>query len=409
MDRIKTKIIIAVTGRLSGAKDSDAKTDLIEELSDNLYQRYTDFLASGMSEDEAYERALDDLGDVSELLNYLEEMDERDGNADDLRSREFLNGFIRGVEDVLRETIHYTKDAVDYAKEKTHDLKDKMHEKYPDGVHVNCGYDRERGFYWESNECESKGGTYAAFSAEEVRAVDVQLQAGDATVRVAEGEQVEVIGESDELEVRLHDGVLSVRQGKTASSFVMFGLGLSKADVELKLPAKVWDSVRINTTNGDIDLKTMLRSGEIELSSASGDISADCACAERISMKSASGDINAVELEGGVQAESISGDVTVRGVLTKVHATSVSGDVDVDTAVLPGELTVRSTSGDCAVRLPEGEGFTVELSTTTGDLITDFELLGRVGRKSGSATYLDGGSRNFSITSTSGDIALKKK
>ncbi len=402
MDRIKTKIIIAVTGRLSGAKDSDAKTDLIEELSDNLYQRYTDFVASGMSEEEAYERALDELGDVSELLSYLEEMDERDHSTDEQKSREFLNGFIRGVEDVLRETIHYTKDAMDHAK-------DKMHEKYPDGVHVNCGYEKDRGFYWESNAKEKNDGTYAAFAADEVHTIDVQLQAGDATVRVSEGEQVEVTGESDELEVRLSNGVLSVRQGKTASSFVMFGLGLSRADVELKLPAKVWDAVRINTTNGDIDLKTMLRAREIELHSASGDIYADCACAERISLKSASGDIEAAELEGNVQAESMSGDVTVSGVLAGVHATSVSGDVDVNTSVLPGSLIVKSTSGDCAVRLPEGEGFTVELSTTTGDLITDFELLGRVGRKSGNATYLDGGNRNFRISSTSGDIALKKQ
>ena len=39
MDRMKTKFIIAVTTRLAAAEDSNAKTDLIEELSENLYQR----------------------------------------------------------------------------------------------------------------------------------------------------------------------------------------------------------------------------------------------------------------------------------------------------------------------------------------------------------------------------------
>ena len=52
MERIRTRIIIAVAERLSGAKDSNAKTELIEELSENLYQRYLDLTASGVSEEE---------------------------------------------------------------------------------------------------------------------------------------------------------------------------------------------------------------------------------------------------------------------------------------------------------------------------------------------------------------------
>ena len=39
MERIRTRIIIAVAELLSSAKDSNAKTELIEELSENLYQR----------------------------------------------------------------------------------------------------------------------------------------------------------------------------------------------------------------------------------------------------------------------------------------------------------------------------------------------------------------------------------
>ena len=62
MDRMKTKFIIAVTTRLAAAEDSNAKTDLIEELSENLYQRYLDLVAAGEMEDTAYTKALEDLG-----------------------------------------------------------------------------------------------------------------------------------------------------------------------------------------------------------------------------------------------------------------------------------------------------------------------------------------------------------
>ena len=56
MDRIKTRLIIAVTNRLSAAEDTNAKADLIEELSENLYQRYLDLIGSGVSEEDATSR-----------------------------------------------------------------------------------------------------------------------------------------------------------------------------------------------------------------------------------------------------------------------------------------------------------------------------------------------------------------
>ena len=40
MDNMRTRFVIAVTGRLSGAADTTAKVELIEELSENLYSRW---------------------------------------------------------------------------------------------------------------------------------------------------------------------------------------------------------------------------------------------------------------------------------------------------------------------------------------------------------------------------------
>ena len=50
------------------AEETTAKVELIEELSDNLYSRWQDLVASGVPEEEAYARALEDLGNVDELL-----------------------------------------------------------------------------------------------------------------------------------------------------------------------------------------------------------------------------------------------------------------------------------------------------------------------------------------------------
>ena len=465
MERIRTRIIIAVAERLSAAKDSSAKTELIEELSDNLYQRYADLTASGVNEEEAYRRAMEDLGDVSELLEYLGDMEGGTSAAEpQRRGRDYLNDFLRGVEDVVRETIAQTKDAVDQAKVITRDIGRKLQEKYPDGFEGNfhihfdgkdtehpegesaegeecrsgdgkcgrtrgfsVGYNKERGgFFWEST---GKGNpvTENSISVENVSALDIQLHNGDVNIYVADRETVEISGDTEELEVRLNDaGVLSVRQGKTASSSVIFGRGLACADVDLILPAKVWQSIKLSTVNGDAILNDAVEAENAVIQTVSGDITADRLSCSRMTFKSVSGDIRGEEICGSVRAESVSGDIDLSGKLIDVSSTTVSGDIQimgtvgnvscnsmsgdvtVGTNVLPTELHLSSKSGDCCARIPATEGFTVEIGTLSGDLHTDFDLVGPMGRKSGSAVYLDGGNRNFSIRSSSGDITLEK-
>ncbi len=425
MDRIKTRIIIAVAERLSAAKDSNAKTDLIEELSENLYQRYADLVAEGMNEEDAYLRAMEDLGDVSELLDYLDDM-ENSETGTQTHGKEHLNVFLKGVEDVVRETLVQAKDAVDQAKVITRDLTQKFNEKFPDGINIQlCGFDIIRSHSNRSKGCLVE---IAKLPADQVKALDLQLYNGDVTLHVAAQDSVGVSGRGEEdLEVRLDDdGVLYIRQGTTASSTVAFGRGLARTDVELTLPDKVWEFVRINTVNGDVALEDMLETNELSLQTVNGDISADRACCPQMTFQSVSGDIDGTDLAGNVlvdtksgdvtlsgsfvevKAGSMSGDVEISGTAEIVHGSSMSGDVSTEMETLPSELKASSKSGDCCVRIPDGQGFTVSLRTVSGDLNTDFELVGTIGRKSSNAIYLDGGERNYSISSISGDISLEK-
>lgn len=429
MERIKTRIIIAVAERLSAAKDSNAKTELIEELSENLYQRYADLTAGGMSEEEAYSRAMEDLGDVSELMEYLRDMENGEaGKSAEHQNREHFNDFFKGMEDVIRETISQTKDAVDQAKIITRDISKKFNERYPDGIKVQIGgFDITR----SGRTGAGRPVEVTQLPVDGVKALDIQLHNGDVNVSVLAQDHVEVKevnGGADDLEIRLSDdGVLYVRQGKTASSSVVFGRGLARTDVELTLPDKVWDFVRINTVNGDVQLDDALEANELNIQTVSGDISADRACCPQMILKSVSGDISGDDMAGNVLAESKSGDVAFSGRFVEVKASSMSGDVElngtadlvtcgsmsgdvtVEVEVLPREMKVSSKSGDCCARIPAGEGFTVEMHTVSGDLNTDFELVGTFGRKSGSAVYLDGGDRIYSIRSISGDVALEKR
>lgn len=477
MERMKTRFIIAVTDRLAPAAESSAKVELIEELSDNLYSRWKDLVSGGLDEEEAYRQALEDLGDVDELLAYLASLGpEGELPRQESTFRDFTNELLHGVEDIVRETVNQTRDAVDQATIIVRNVTDKLREKYPDGfkgkvyVHFDgddagqapvnretpeagegvclepeetqaesgskgwsfsMGYDRNRGgFFCESGHSASRKVTGTAFSSQDLKGLDIQLVNGDVTVSLDSdaGSDVRLDGDVEQLEVRINDsGVLSIRQGNTASSSFFFHRGLASADVELTLPKRFWEFVQITATNGDIDIEDGLEAGKIALKTASGDVTlGEVACTE-LSFKTGSGD-----LDGGGSAETVriecgsgdidmdgsfgtfraatgSGDIEVRGMVREVRCSSGSGDVEVDTQVMPEQMEISSKSGDCDVTMPGGQGFSLQFSTVSGDLDTDFPLVGPVGARSGEAMYLDGGGRTFRISSISGDISLRQQ
>ena len=456
MDKMKTRFIIAVTGRLAQAEETTAKVELIEELSDNLYSRWQDLVASGVPEEEAYTRALEDLGNVDELPD-------REGSV-----REFTNELLRGLEDVVRETVSQTRDAVDQAGIIVRNVAERIREKYPNGVQGRIcvqvdkegyeetpprdtesggetasqngekagwsfavGYDKERGFFCGSNSgrAASRRVTGTTLPSQEVKGVDVQVVNGDVTVHLSDDPQGDVIldGDVDHLEVRMsEEGVLSIRQGNTASSAFFFLRGLAAADVELTLPRRYWEFIQLSTVNGDLELDDGLEAGRLAVKAASGDVRFREARCGEVCFKSASGDLDAggeigsiqaetasgdVELSGSfgaVRAATASGDVEVQGSVREIRCSSASGDAKVRTQTLPDKLEISTKSGDCRLYLPAGEGFALQFSTVSGDLDTEFELVGPVGARSGEAVYLDGGGRSYRINSISGDISLRQ-
>lgn len=451
MDKMKTRFIIAVTGRLAQAEETTAKVELIEELSDNLYSRWQDLVASGVPEEEAYTRALEDLGNVDELLAYLaglgpeEALPGREGSV-----REFTNELLRGLEDVVRETVSQTRDAVDQAGIIVRNVAERIREKYPNGVQGRIcvqvdkegyeetpprdtesggetasqdgekagwsfavGYDKERGFFCGSNSgrAASRRVTGTTLPSQEVKGVDVQVVNGDVTVHLSDDPQGDVVldGDVDHLEVRMsEEGVLSIRQGNTASSAFFFLRGLAAADVELTLPRRYWEFIQLSTVNGDLELDDGLEAGRLAVKAASGDVRFREARCGEVCFKSASGDLDAGGEIGSIQAETASGDVEVQGSVREIRCSSASGDAKVRTQTLPDKLEISTKSGDCRLYLPAGEGFALQFSTVSGDLDTEFDLVGPVGARSGEAMYLDGGGRSFRITSISGDISLRQ-
>lgn len=427
MNNARTKFIIAVTGRLSAARDSEAKVELIEELSENLYSRYEDMVAAGAPEEEAYEKALGELGDVNELLAYLDTL----GPAEKLppqggKGRSFmddLSGFVRTAVD---QAIDAAGDAMSMVQDAAGQLRgeftfvtdepDFQTEAGADGSSAYMTGDRVKGYV----------------SAADLHVVDVSLIDGDVMVHF-DGEPnstVRLEGETEGLQMQCRDGTLLIRQGKTAGEKFFFGRMLRSTDIELFLPRQQLESITIRTANGDVELcegaqvrqvNVSTASGDVEIhgglkaeqvyiNTASGDLNIQEASFDRLTFKSASGDFSGDGLRGELWVDTMSGDICgAYGSFPAVHCATASGDVEVYSDVLPRRMEVSSKSGDCEVSVPDGAGFTVQMSTVSGEWESDFQLTGTIGKRAGQATYLGGGDCVIRLSSISGDVSLRRQ
>ena len=99
--------------------------------------------------------------------------------------------------------------------------------------------------------------------------------------------------------------------------------------------------------------------------------------------------------------QTTSGDMEISGKLSQITATSTSGDVSLRTSQMITEATIQSTSGDVLLFLPENDGFTAQLHSSSGDLICAFP-----GFQGGNEfRYKDGGA-SIRLDTTSGDACL---
>lgn len=128
-----------VTKRLDEAPVGPAKGELIEELAENLTCRYNDLVASGVDMYEAQDRALEALGDTTELVEYLKSLEpdqplpelvldpekSDDGKLDDL---------LHNVEELIRGAMKKAKTALKDAKE---NIKENFQTEAKVSVHIH--------------------------------------------------------------------------------------------------------------------------------------------------------------------------------------------------------------------------------------------------------------------------------
>ena len=537
MDEMKVKLADAVAARLTAAPRSDAKDELIEELSDNLYRRFLDMTSAGMEEEAAFSRALEDLGDVDELLSYLgaeparkdadvnQEGDVRygyqpEGSADGQGSAHYdygcgakspqsdLDAIFATVAEACRVAVDQTREAIIQAKDaiqrRTTVEKGNGHVR----VHFNAGpgapvppeppapptppdpptppsgdgwefeaeldsdqgrffagagprqrkdviygfgYDKTKGGFFtqwgeyqggeQGPDPEFRGphftgqdsgmqanddGSYSVTALRDLRGIEVFTTSGDVSIHVSEAPDAGVIidGDVDELDVTCSaDGVLTIREGRTASSSFFSRRGLCSADVELYLPCRHWETILVSTTSGDVEIdREGLDIDQLSVSTTSGDLSCRLRACKQLAFKASSGDLDLSGSCAELHAETASGDICLHGqfesvclktasgdiqqdgLVERFLGSSMSGDVEVETSQLPQLMQISSKSGDCRARIPDAGPFTLRMKTVSGEMDCGFPT----NYVNGMFVYGDGSGPSYSMTTVSGDVTLER-
>ena len=445
MEDIKRRFANEIAVKLSAAAESDAKSEMIEELAENLAGRYGDMTAGGAAPEEAFAKAMEELGSVDELLAYLAAQEPAgDSPRDDVDELfRTLGDMGRTVGNVAKEAAGRARDffrrddvraAVDEGKRAAREARDYIKGVAGAGwedaeVHIHVERDgtvrttvngKAKDFGWtDAGNDEEQG-----IPSQGVLGLDVETT-GDVDICMDEDPEAPICVEGNmaRLDVSVgEDGVLQIRPLHTASSQFFTFRGASSQDVSLTIPARPWKYVRVFTAAGDVDIGDGLEAGRFTVQTASGDIDCRVKSCERAEFKTATGDIrlegNAAQLQaetasgdvsldgplGQVKVSTASGEVELTGSVWKAHVQSTSGDVQVESTTLPAALDLSSKSGDVQVRVPDSGPFKVNASSVTGTVdLRPFTQWSWSGSADPGAP-----APRYSLSTISGDVSLEK-
>ncbi|MGZ8631635.1 MAG: DUF4097 family beta strand repeat-containing protein [Actinomycetota bacterium] len=242
-----------------------------------------------------------------------------------------------------------------------------------------------------------------------IRAGDVRITETDATTALVhvtgerKGEDISIDCDTSSSGTRLQ-----IVQRRDAGGWGFRG-GALQIDVEVP----VGTAAEIATGSGDIVAEATLSeltfqsgsgdahiariSGPARLKSASGDVRVGPIAGD-VSVTTASGDVEIGSIGGSLEGRTASGDIEVGELHGGARAMSASGDITIGST--RADLSLRSVSGDIEVGVPSGTRVWFDLSSTSGDTVSDL----------GSGDHDDHAEAAFEIraTTVSGDIRIRR-
>lgn len=414
-----------VQQRLSDAIDCPAKADIVEEITADLTEKYTELTEGGMDPEAARAQVESGIGDLSEIVAFINEANrcteknQKAGNNDPFAGlneamkqlgKAFSTPAFREVANDLKSAATHgaaaARDVVRDAREPLRNMANSVRTSVKSAV---------KSLNFSSN---GHSGRYDyTVPSEGLLGLDIQTAGGDVLFGVSQDDNIYIVELTDSplteeqlAQIQSADGILRIRQGQRSSAGnMLFSYGMLHSDYEIYLPRRAWNLLRVSTYSGNVTLEKGMELAQLAISSFSGDMECPQLCCGNVILKTTSGDIDFTGCCDRAELNSVSGDIHLSGAVQQLTTKSVSGNLDLSLDTMPAELAVETVSGDTRLRLPDNSGFSLRYQRVSGDLRSDFDLRTSLNAKSGIAVYLDGGNLTYSMKTVSGDLRIYRR
>lgn len=221
-----------------------------------------------------------------------------------------------------------------------------------------------------------------SFNPSDFENININWTDGNVYIYKAIDDKITVIEKTkgvkdSQLTITTNNKTLNLEQRRR--SFQFFNFGYRLFTMEVMLPEKEYNEIKLKGTSGKLEIEDIL--------------------AESFELKINSGKIVMSNIEGeNLKSQTTSGSVNIDGKFENINAEITSGSLNLDLATAPKEIKIEMTSGMSKVTIPENDGFTLYESKTSGIFKTDFNV-------DDFGVYKNGENK-YSFKMTSGTIKL---
>lgn len=219
------------------------------------------------------------------------------------------------------------------------------------------------------------------YNVSDVKTIESNLREADITFSYSNTDQIKVVvydkKDDTKVNVSLNDGVLRI---SFDGPFICFGFCYYERKVEVYLPDNFDGNLDLTSASGDVTISNFPNSN-VKVKTASGDVQINEA--NKVEVKTASGDVDIFEantinvstISGDVEINSAneiigsttSGDVEISEIKEVIDFTSVSGEIDIIHANLIKNSKLSTVSGD--IEIESLNPIYVSTKTTSGDVM----------------------------------------
>lgn len=272
---------------------------------------------------------------------------------------------------------------------------------------AGCSYDGGSVYSFEESDGYSYGG--AELPSDGITSLNIDwllgsvcVMTGGDTVGFSETCDTE-LGSSEQLRYLVKDGTLYIKFCSPRSGSAILAKLPEKA-LTVTLPEGLAAGVcRVDSVSASVDLSG-LNAGLLEVSATSASISLSGCSALSAKLTSVSGSITAAGVTcNSLATKCVSGAVSVSGEVESVAHYGTSGTAAFSLDVCPKDASIETVSGTIHLMIPDGSGFTADVSSVSGGFSCDFEHT----RQKNHIVAGDG-SAAFTLESTSGNITIDK-